>query len=60
MEEDYQAVFLVVDLFIRIQEKLKDLGEQHWNVKLFASQSYDMSVLVNQAGIVPGLVSGEV
>lgn len=58
MKEDYQAVFLAVDILIK--EKLKDLGDQHWNVQLFVSQSYDMSVLVNQAEAVRGLVSGEV
>ena len=60
MREDYQVVFLVVDVFICIQEKLKDLGNQHRNVQLFVSQSYGMSVLVNQAETMRGLVSGEV
>lgn len=36
---DYQAVFPVVDIFTRIQEKLKDLGDQHENVHLFVSQT---------------------
>lgn len=58
MKEDYQAVFLAVDIFIK--EKLKDSGDQHWNVQLFVSQSYGMSVLVNQAETMRGLVSGEV
>lgn len=53
---DCQAVFLVVDIFTRIQEKLKDMGDQHENVQLFVSQSYSMSVLVNQAQTTPGLV----
>lgn len=60
MEEDNQAVFLVVDIFIHIQEKLKDWADQHWNVQLFVSQSYGTSVLVNQAETMQGLVSGGV
>lgn len=36
---DYQAVFLVVAIFIHIQEKPKGLGDQHKNVQLFVSQS---------------------
>lgn len=57
---DYQAVFLVVAILIHIQEKPKGLGDQHKNVQLFVSQSYSMSVLVNQAETMHGLLSGEV
>lgn len=57
---DYQAVFLVVDIFTRIQEKLKHLGDQHKNMQLFVSQSYSMSVLVSQAETMQGLLSGAV
>lgn len=53
----YQVVFLMVDIFIRIQEKLKDLGDQHKNVQLCVSQSYSMSELVNQDKTVKGLLS---
>ncbi|KAK2544549.1 hypothetical protein Q9966_001957 [Columba livia] len=60
MKEDNQDVFLVVDIFIHIQEKLKDWGDQHWNVQPFVSKSYGMSVLVNQAETLQGLVSGEI
>lgn len=60
MKEDNQDVFLVVDIFIHIQGKLKDWGDQHWNVQPFVSKSYGMSVLVNQAETLQGLVSGEI
>lgn len=57
---DYQAVFLVVAIFIHIQEKPKGLGNQHKNVQHFVSQSYCTSVLVNQAETMQGLLSGGV
>lgn len=56
----YQAVFLVVDIFRCIQEKLKILGDQHKNVQLFVSQSYSMSVLFNQDETMQRLLSGAV
>lgn len=57
---DHQHVFLVVDTFTHIQEKLEELGDQHKNVQLFVSQSYSMSVLVNQTETMQGLLSGGV
>lgn len=47
-------------IYICIQGKQKDMGDQHWNVQLFVSQSLSMSVLVNQGETVQGLVNGEV
>lgn len=47
MKGDYPAVFLVINVFICIQEKLKDLRKQPRSVLLFVSQSYVMSMLIN-------------